>query len=99
MTKNKQYKIDLWLFIGSITVMLYILVVNLLLLQNSESITVLRDLLEWITVPIFIMGTCIPIVVVFRSIVKKTESKSLAILAILFSLLTAILIRYSTLVE
>lgn len=97
MKRNKQYSIDLWLFIGSIAVMLYILVMNIMF-SESENNDGFRDLMEWITIPVFIMGTIIPIIVVFRSIVKKTESNVLAILSILFSLVTAILIGYTTLV-
>lgn len=55
-------------------------------------------LMEWITIPVFITGAFIPLVVIFRFITKRTESRSLAILSLLFGLLTAVLIGYTTLV-
>ena len=62
---------------------------------NNESF---QSLMEWITIPIFIMGAFIPLIVIFRFITKRTESRSLAILSLLFGLLTAVLIGYTTLV-
>lgn len=97
MIPNKQYKIDLWLFIGSITVLLYILIMNLMFVKNWSNDS-FRSLMEWITIPIFIMGAFIPLIVIFRFISKKTESRSLAILSLLFALLTAVLIGYTTLI-
>lgn len=98
MARNKQYRIDLWLFIGSVLVMLFILMMNLMFSESHDNKT-FRNLMEWVTLPVFAIGICIPVVMVFRSIVKKTESKSLALLTILFSLLTAILIGYTTLLN
>ena len=97
MKQNRQYKIDLWLFIGSITVLIYILIMNLMFVKNWSN-DAFRSLMEWITIPIFIIGAFIPLVVIFRFISKKTESKPLAILSLLFSLLTAFLMGYTTLV-
>lgn len=97
MTQNRQYKIDLWLFIGSITVVLYILIVNLMLLKNLSN-DALRSLMEWITIPVFIIGAFIPLIVIFRLISNKTESRAIAVLSLFFSLLTAVLIGYTTLV-
>lgn len=97
MMENRQYKIDLWLFIGSITVLLYVLIMNLMFVKNWSNDS-FRALMEWITIPIFIMGAVIPLMVIFRFISKKTESRSLAILSLLFGLLTAVLIGYTTLV-
>ncbi|MBA6153653.1 hypothetical protein [Gelidibacter maritimus] len=95
MKQNKQYRIDLWLFIGSISVLLYLLFMNLMF-EDSGSNT-FKAIMEWITIPIFIMGAFIPLVVIFRFIVKKTVSTSLAILTLLFSLLAAVMIGYTTL--
>lgn len=97
MKRNKQYNIDLWLFIGSITVVLYILIVNLMLVKNVSNDS-LRSLMEWITIPVFIIGAMIPLIVIFRMVSNKTESRPIAILSLFFSLLTAVLIGYTTLV-
>ncbi|WP_027126896.1 hypothetical protein [Gelidibacter mesophilus] len=97
MKKNKHYRIDLWLFIGSITVMLYILLMNLMFVKNWSNDS-FKALMEWITIPIFFIGTFIPLIVIFRFLTKKTDSNPLAILTLLFSLLTAFLIGYTTLV-
>ncbi|MEO8773741.1 MAG: hypothetical protein ABI263_05390 [Gelidibacter sp.] len=97
MKQNKQYKIDLYLFLGSITVVLYILIVNLMLVKSLSNDS-LRSLMEWITIPVFIMGAFIPLVVIFRLISNKTESRPIAILSLFFSLMTAVLIGYTTLV-
>lgn len=96
MKLNKQYRIDLWLFIGSIMVLLYLLLMTIMF-DKDYSNTDLRAIMEMITVPIFGIGAFIPLIVIFRGISKKTESKSLAILTMLFSLLTAFLIGYTTL--
>ncbi|MBJ7879907.1 hypothetical protein [Gelidibacter salicanalis] len=96
MKLNRQYSIDLWLFIGSIMVLLYLLLMTIMF-DKDYSNTGLRAIMEMITVPIFSIGTFIPVIVIFRGISKKTESKSLAILTMLFSLLTAFLIGYTTL--
>lgn len=96
MKQNRQYRIDLWLFIGSITVLLYILIMNLMYVKNWSN-DAFHSLMEWITIPVFIMGAFIPLFVIFRFISKRTESRSLAILSLLFGLLTAVLIGYTTL--
>lgn len=96
MKKNKQYRIDLWLFIGSIAVLLYLLFMNLMFEESGQN--AFTAVMEWITIPIFVMGAFIPLIVIFRFIMKKTESRSLAVLALLFSLLTAVMIGYTTLV-
>ena len=97
MIQNRKYKIDLWSLIGSITVLLYIIIVNLTLVTilDNES---LRSLMEWITIPVFIAGALIPIIVIFRLIANKTDSRAIATLSLFFSLLTAVLIGYTTLV-
>lgn len=97
MNQNKQYRIDLWLFLGSVTALLYILLMNIMNVKNWSN-DAFRSLMEWITIPIFIMGAFIPLIVIFRFISNKTESRSLAVLSLLFSLLTAVLIGYTTLV-
>lgn len=96
MKKSKPYRFDLWLFIGSIVVLLYILMMNLMYVKNWSN-DAFTSLMEWITIPVFFIGTFIPLVVIFRFIIKKTDSKPLAILTLLFSLLTAVLIGYTTL--
>ncbi len=97
MIPNRQYKIDLWLFIASITVLLYYLIMNLMLVKNCSNES-FRSLMDWITIPISILGAIIPLIVIFRFISKKTESSSLAILSLLFALSTAVLIGYTTLI-
>ena len=97
MIQSRQYKIDLWLFIGSITVVLYIIIVNLMLVKNLDNES-LRSLMEWITIPVFIAGALIPVIVIFRLIANKTDSRAIATLSLFFSLLTAVLIGYTTLV-
>ncbi|MBO3098039.1 hypothetical protein [Gelidibacter pelagius] len=96
MKQNKQYRIDLWLFIGSITVLLYLLFMNLMFEESGKN--AFKAVMEWVTIPIFIMGAFIPLIVIFRFIVKKSVSTSLAILTLLFSLLAAVMIGYTTLV-
>ncbi|WP_299390741.1 hypothetical protein [uncultured Gelidibacter sp.] len=96
MKLNRQYRIDLWLFIGSVIVLLYLLLMNVMF-DGENSNTALKSLMEVITVPVFSVGAVIPIIVIFRGISKKTEQKSLAILTMLFSLLTAFMIGYTML--
>ena len=95
MKNNKQYLIDLWLFIGSIVVLLYILFMNYAYINNWDN-TVLIAIMEFITIPLILLGGIIPVVVVYRHISKKTQSRTLSMMAILFSLLTAILMSYTT---
>ena len=96
MKQNKQYRIDLWLFIGSIAVLLFLLLMNLMFDESGKNS--FKAVMEWITIPIFIMGAFIPLIVIFRFIMKRTASRSLAMLTLLFSLLTAVMIGYTTLV-
>ncbi|TXE10882.1 hypothetical protein ES711_02980 [Gelidibacter salicanalis] len=96
MKADRQYRIDLWIFIGSVIVLLYLLLINVMF-DNAYSNTNFKDTMEMITIFIFSVGAFIPLIVIFRGISKKTESKSLAILTMLFSLLTAFLIGYTTL--
>ncbi|TDU39923.1 hypothetical protein BXY82_1961 [Gelidibacter sediminis] len=96
MKTDKQYRIDLWIFIGSVIVLLYLIIMNIMF-DNEYNSTVLRAIMELITIPIFTIGAFIPLIVIFRGITKRTESRSLAILTMLFSLLTGIIIGYSTL--
>ena len=86
---------DLWLFIGSIVVLLYILFMNYAYINNWDN-TVLIAIMEFITIPLILLGCVIPVVVVYRHISKKTQSRTLSMMAILFSLLTAILMSYTT---
>ncbi len=97
MKENKQYKIDLWLFIGSITVLLYILIMNLMFVKNWSNNS-FQSLMEWINVPVFIMGALVPLIVIFRLISQRTESRGLAILSLLFALLTTVLIISTTVI-
>ncbi|RXJ45891.1 hypothetical protein [Gelidibacter gilvus] len=96
MKQNKQYRIDLWLFIGSIAVLLFLLFMNLMFDESGKNS--FKAVMEWITIPIFIMGAFIPLIVIFRFIMKRNASRSLAMLTLLFSLLTAVMIGYTTLV-
>ena len=96
MNQNKQYRIDLGLFIGSIAVLLFLLFMNLMFEESGKD--AFKSVLEWITIPIFIIGAFIPLIAVFRFIAKKYTSKSLIMLTLLFSLLTAVMIGYTTLV-
>ena len=94
MKQNRQYNIDLWLFIGTITVLLYILIVNVMFVKNWSNDS-FSSLMEWLTIPIFLLGAIIPFIVIFRLISKRTESRGLAILSLLFALLTTVLTGYS----
>lgn len=96
MKQNKQYRIDLWLFIASITVLLYLLLMNIMFVKNWSNER-MSALMELISIPVFSVGAFIPLIVIFRIILKKTASKPLPILTMLFSLLTAVLIGYTTL--
>lgn len=96
MGSNNRYGIDLWLFIASIIVLLYILIMNLMFVKNWSN-EAFRSFMEWFTVPIVIIGSFIPLIVIFRYISKQTNSKALAALTMLFSLLTAIFMGYTTL--
>ena len=53
-------------------------------------------IMELVTIPIIIIGSIVPIIVVYRFISKKTQSRTLSMLAVLFSLVTAILIGYTS---
>ena len=97
MKNNRQYLIDLWLFIGSIVVLLYILFMNYAYINNWDN-TVLIAIMELITIPLILLGCIIPVAVVYRHILKKTQSRTLSMMAILFSLMTALLISYTTFV-
>ncbi len=68
------------------------------MLVKNVSNDSLRSLMEWITIPVFIIGAMIPLIVIFRMVSNKTESRPIAILSLFFSLLTAVLIGYTTLV-
>ncbi|MEO6347217.1 MAG: hypothetical protein ABIO60_04825 [Aquaticitalea sp.] len=92
---NKQYRIDLWLFIGSVLVLLYLLFMNYANLNKWEN-TVLIGILKLFTIPFILVACAIPMVVVFRFISKKTKSRTLSMLAVLISLVTAILIGYTS---
>ncbi|HUH26749.1 hypothetical protein [Gelidibacter sp.] len=96
MKQNKQYRIDLWLFMGSIAVLLFLLFMNLMFDDSGKE--AFKSVMEWITIPIFIMGAFIPLIAIFRFIMKKYASRSLVMLTLLFSLLTAVMIGYTTLV-
>ncbi|MEZ4792306.1 MAG: hypothetical protein R2783_02160 [Gelidibacter sp.] len=95
MKQSKQYRIDLSLFIGSIFVLLYILFMNYAYINGWDD-PVLVGIMEFITIPFILLGCLIPVVVVFRYISKKTQSRTLSMLTVFFSLLTAFLIGYTT---
>ena len=97
MENNKQYFIDLWLFIGSIVALLYILFMNYAYVNKWDN-TVLIAIMELITIPLILLACVIPVIVVYRYITKKTASRTLSTMAVLFSLLTAFLISYMTFV-
>ena len=97
MRNKKQYRIDLTLFIASITVLLFLLFANYVRVNNWDK-KGLSDFTEFLTIPMILIASIIPLAVVFRFISKKTESRTLSMMAVLFSLMTAILISYTTLV-
>lgn len=97
MRNKKQYRIDLWLFLGSVAVLLYFLFMiysHTIEWDNKK----LKHLLEFMMVPIILLGCLIPVVVVYRFISKKTESRTFSMMAVLLSLVTAVLINYMTIV-
>jgi len=93
--KTKEYRKDLWLFIASVIVLLYILFMNYAYINQFNNV-VLQGIMEFITIPIIVIGSVVPVVVAYRFISKKTESRTLSMLAVLFSLMTALLIGYTS---
>ncbi len=61
---------------------------------NQLENVVLYAVMELITIPIMIVGSVVAVVVVYRYINKKTKSRTLSMMAVLFSLMTAVLIGY-----
>ncbi len=94
-TTNKEYRKDLWLFMVSVIVLLYILFMNYAYINQLRN-AVMIGLMELITIPMIIIGSIVPVVVVYRYISKKTQSRILSMLAVLLSLVTAILMGYTT---
>jgi heme/copper-type cytochrome/quinol oxidase subunit 3 len=94
-TTNKEYRKDLWLFIASVVVLLYILFMNYAYVNQLENVF-MRGIMELVTIPMIILGSVVPVIVVYRHITKKTQSRTLSMLAVLFSLVTAILIGYTS---
>ena len=78
MKNNRQYLIDLWLFIGSIVVLLYILFMNYAYINNWDN-TVLIAIMELITIPLILLGCVIPVAVVYRHILLVVFIKPLKI--------------------
>ncbi|HXJ99229.1 MAG TPA: hypothetical protein VNJ50_10300 [Gelidibacter sp.] len=97
MNQNKQYKFDLWLFMACTMVLLYLLLINLMISKNWSN-DVFNSLMDWMSVPIYSLGIILPIVVVIRLVLNKTQNRSLAVLSLLFSLLSFVFIGYSTFV-
>ncbi len=54
----------------------------------------LQGIMESITIPMILIGSVVPLIVVYRFILKKTESRTLSMLAVLFSLVTGLLMGY-----
>jgi uncharacterized membrane protein YesL len=94
-TTNKEYRKDLWLFIVSVIVLVYILFMNYAYFNQLED-SIMTGIMEFLTIPIIIIGSLVPVVVVYRYISKKTQSRTLSMLAVLFSLVTAILMGYTS---
>lgn len=92
---NKEYQKDLWLFITSTIVLLYLLFMNYAYINQLDNAAMIA-IMELVTIPIIIIGSIVPIIVVYRFISKKTQSRTLSMLAVLFSLVTAILIGYTS---
>lgn len=92
---NKEYQKDLWLFITSTIVLLYLLFMNYAYINQLYNAAMIA-IMELVTIPIIIIGSIVPIIVVYRFISKKTQSRTLSMLAVLFSLVTAILIGYTS---
>ncbi|MEZ4803049.1 MAG: hypothetical protein R2797_09775 [Gelidibacter sp.] len=95
MKLTKQSKIDISLLIGSALALCYILFMQYAYLKKWDH-TVLIAIMEFITIPIILIGCVIPIMTVFRFISKKTTNRTIAILTLFLSLLTAILMGYDT---
>lgn len=68
---------------------------NYAYINNLENV-VMYAVMELITIPMIIIGSIVPVVVVYRFISKKTQSRTLSMLAVLFSLVTAILMGYTS---
>jgi len=95
MKTNKPARIELWLFIGSFAVLLYILFMNYAYAEKWDH-TVLIAIMEFITIPAILLASVIPIIVVLRFIRKNTQNRTIAILTLFFSLLTALLLGYTS---
>ncbi|MGJ8592309.1 MAG: hypothetical protein ACSHXF_07160 [Aquaticitalea sp.] len=95
MRNKKQYRIDLWLFLASTIVLIYILFMNYVFINKWENES-LKAIMELISIPMILIGSIVPLIVVYRFISKKTESRTLSMLAVLLSLVTALLISYLT---
>lgn len=95
MKANKPTGIEVLLFIGSFIVLIYILFMNYAYVQNWDH-TLLIAIMEFITIPAILLASIIPIIVVLRFIRKKTKNRTIAILTMFFSLLTAFLLGYTT---
>lgn len=96
MAQKTQKRIDLLLMISSMVVLLYLLTMNFMTLQEENN-DFIQDM-EWLTISLFTIGAFIPILLVFRYIMKKIANNTFALLTLLFSLLTSILIGYTTLI-
>ena len=95
-TSNKEYRKDLWLFIASVIVLLYILLMNYAYANRLENVF-MNGVMEFITIPIIIVGSVVPLIVVYRFITKKTQSRTLSMMAVLLSLVTAFILGYTSL--
>lgn len=93
MNQNKQYKIDLWLFLICAAILLYLIITNFMLAKNQGNST--YNTLENINIPIYIVGGLLPFIIITRFVVHKTKNRSLAILSLLFSLLIYVFIGFS----
>ena len=95
MKQDKQYSIDLWLFISSTIVFLYLLFMDYAVVNNWDN-TAWGVITELTTIPMLFLGCVIPIVVIYRLITNKAQNRSLAILSMFFSLMTVAVIAYLT---
>ncbi|MCK7590523.1 hypothetical protein M0G43_08065 [Subsaxibacter sp. CAU 1640] len=95
MEQNKEYRKDLWLFLGSVIVLLFILFTNYVHVNNWDN-EVLLKMIDILTFPMIIIGSIVPLIVVYRFMIKKTQSRTLSMLTLFFSLFTAVIMGYTS---
>ena len=93
--ETKASKTETMLLIGSVIVLIYFLFMQFAYANQWDN-TVLVAIMEFITIPIILLGCIIPLIVVYRFISEKTSNKVFSGLTLLFSLIIAIMLAYTS---